>query len=155
MNYEHRSWGNRRKSWMSAHSPDYTLNLSSNLGISHQELCPHPAREDPVLSNLLILLCWNPTKTSFCYSTSPFLSHVSPFSRRLWRHLSHLKRLAARVPPLSRVKRTRSVSAKAQHGAAVLLKIGRHTPSVAASFLQHFLVEWKNKVCLISSYNWW
>lgn len=29
----------------------------SNLDISHQERCPHPAREDTVLCNLLILFC--------------------------------------------------------------------------------------------------
>lgn len=39
------------------HAPDYTLHRSINLGISRQELCPHPAREETVLSNLLILFC--------------------------------------------------------------------------------------------------
>lgn len=63
---------------------DYTLNFSSNLGISPQELCPHSAREDTVLFNLLILFCWNLTKTHCQLGWSPLLlCHTSaPFHGR-------------------------------------------------------------------------
>lgn len=61
---------------------DNTLNLSSNLGISLQELCPHPARADTAFFNLFILFCWNLTKTllALLQPSSPALSFSLTFS---------------------------------------------------------------------------